>query len=250
MVLMSVCREGETGTNLKPRVLEALDPNGNAGVIEEATEVISKGGLVVYPTDTSYGLACDPKQSSSFERLLAVKRRGRKLGVPLLFSDLAQFEEYHEFRHLERAIARIFWPGALTLLVAAGQRIPRYITGRRESVAVRIPDHPIPCGIAAKLQGPIVGTSANRSGGPSPFEVSVAVEQLRDDVDLYIDGGPSRTHRDSTIVGVEGSKGEKGPHDIKIYREGQLTVDRLAEMLRADPDALGLWTTHFVYADI
>jgi L-threonylcarbamoyladenylate synthase len=250
MVLMSVCREGESGSTLTPRVLKVLGPNDNAGAIEEATKVLLEGGLVVYPTDTSYGLACNPKQSNSFERLLAVKRRGRKLGVPLLFSDLTQFEKYHEFRDLERTIARIFWPGALTLLVTASERIPRCITGGRESVAVRIPDHPIPRGIAARLQGPIVGTSANRSGGPSPFEVSDAVEQLSDDVDLYIDGGPSRTHRDSTIVSVEGSEGEEAPLDIKIYREGQLTVDRLAEMLRADSVALRLWTACFVYADM
>ncbi|MFX1602754.1 MAG: L-threonylcarbamoyladenylate synthase [Promethearchaeota archaeon] len=235
---------------MTPRVLKIPRPDDIARVIEEAKEVLLDGGLVVYPTDTSYGLACDPKQSSSFERLLSVKKRGRKLGVPLLFSDLAQFEEYHEFRDLERTLAKLFWPGALTLLVAAGERIPGYITGGRASVAVRIPDHPIPRGIAAELQGPIVGTSANRTGGPSPFEVSVAVEQLSDDVDLYIDGGPSKTHRDSTIVSVEGPEDKEAPLDIKIYREGQLTVDRLTEMLRADSDALNLWTTCIVYADM
>jgi tRNA threonylcarbamoyl adenosine modification protein (Sua5/YciO/YrdC/YwlC family) len=250
MVLMSVCREGESGTTLTPKVLKLLGSDDIPGAIGEATRVLLEGGLVVYPTDTSYGLACDPKQSGPFERLLTAKKRGRKLGVPLLFSDFIQFEEYHEPRNLERALTKLFWPGALTLLVTAGERIPRYITGGRESVAVRIPDHPIPRGIAAELQGPIVGTSANRSGGPSPFEVSVAVEQLSDDVDLYIDGGPSRTHRDSTIVSVEGPESDELPLDIKVYREGQLTVDKLTEVLRADSDALRLWTTHLIYSDM
>ncbi len=250
MVLMSVCREVDLGLNLTPRVLKVPSPDDINEVIEEATEVLLGGGLVVYPTDTSYGLACDPKQSGSFERLLTVKKRGRKLGVPLLFSDLTQFEEYHEFRNLERILARLFWPGALTLLVRASERIPRYITGGRESVAVRVPNHPIPRGIAAKIQGPVVGTSANRSGGPSPFEVSVAIEEFIDDVDLYIDGGPSKSHRDSTIVSVEGAEGNEAPLDIKIYREGQLTVDILTEMLRADSEALKWWTTCFVYADM
>ncbi|MHA2378153.1 MAG: L-threonylcarbamoyladenylate synthase [Candidatus Thorarchaeota archaeon] len=235
---------------LTPTVHRVTGPESHTQAIEKASRILLEGGLVVCPTDTSYGLACDPKQKSSLERLLTTKERGRKLGVPLLFSDMAQSQTYHDFRNLEKVIARLFWPGALTLLVAAGERIPRYITGGKESVAIRVPNHPIPRGIAAEIGGPIVGTSANRSGGPSPFEISVAVEQLGDDVDLYIDAGPSEAQHDSTIVSVEGPGGEGEPLCIKVHREGQLSVEKMTKSLRTDSDAMRFWTTRIDYVDL
>jgi tRNA A37 threonylcarbamoyladenosine synthetase subunit TsaC/SUA5/YrdC len=94
-----------------------------------------------------------------------------------------------------------------------------------------------------------VGTSANRTGGPSPFDVAVAIDQLGDEVDLYIDGGPSLSTADSTIIGVEGT-GIDEPLNIKIYREGQLSVNELSEILKVDSGALNTWSNRFVYTDM
>ena len=117
------------------------------------------------------------------------------------------------------------------------------------TIVIRVPNHVVPRGIARKIGGPIVGTSANRSGGPSPFDVSVAIDQLGDEVDLYIDGGPSTSTADSTIIGVEPS-GTDGPLNIKVYREGQLSINELSESLKVDSDALLAWTSRFVYTDM
>lgn len=219
------------------------------GIIERAAEIVKSGGVIVYPTDTSYGLGCDPRISEALDRLRAIKRRDRQVGVPLLFSDLSQCEEYHQFVGLERVIARLFWPGILTLIVEAKPEIPEHITVGRSTVAVRVPNHIIPRGIAHKIGGPIVGTSANRTGGPSPFDASVAVDQLGDEVDLYIDGGPSASTANSTIIGVEGI-GTDEPLNIKVYREGQLSIEDLSASLRVDTDALMFWSTRFVYTDM
>ncbi|MFQ5831208.1 MAG: L-threonylcarbamoyladenylate synthase [Candidatus Thorarchaeota archaeon] len=242
---MSV-RDEYSGVTLTPRVLRVLDPSDWSEILAEASSVLLEGGLVVYPTDTSYGLGCDPQKKKALERLLSLKDRDRKLGVPLLFSDLTQCETYHDFGPLEEIIVRLFWPGALTLVVSPRETVPDYISGERASIAVRVPDHSIPRRLAEEIGGPIVGTSANRSGGPSPFEISVAIEQLGDEVDVYIDGGPSAASDDSTMIGVEKAD-TGGEHlDIRLYREGQLSMERISADLAKDPDALMFWTTRIV----
>jgi L-threonylcarbamoyladenylate synthase len=218
-------------------------------IIERAAEIVQSGGVIVYPTDTSYGLGCNPRIPEALDRLKAIKRRDRQLGVPLLFNNLDQCEAYHDFGYLERVIARLFWPGPLTLIVTARSEVPDHITVERSTIAVRVPDHIIPRRIAERIGGPLVGTSANRSGGPSPFDVTIALDQLGQEVDLYIDGGASQSSANSTIIGVE-ETGEEGPMNIKVYREGQLSIDRLSENLKVDTDALSLWTTRFVYTDM
>jgi len=218
-------------------------------IIERAAEIVKSGGVIVYPTDTSYGLGCDPRIPEALDRLRAIKRRDRQVGVPLLFNDLNQCEMYHQFVGLEKVIARLFWPGILTLIVEAKPEIPEHITVGRSTVAIRVPNHIIPRGIAQKIGGPIVGTSANRTGGPSPFDVTVAMDQLGDEVDLYIDGGPSSSTANSTIIGVEGI-GTDEPLNIKVYREGQLSVDDLSASLKVDTDALMYWSSRFVYTDM
>ena len=218
-------------------------------IIDRAAEIVKSGGVIVYPTDTSYGLACDPRIPEALERLMAVKRRDRRSGVPLLFNDLKQCELYHDFGSLERVIVRIFWPGLLTLIVDANPDVPEHITADRSTIAIRVPNHVIPRGIAQKIGGPIVGTSANRSGGQTPFDVTVALNQLGEEIDLYIDGGPSQSTASSTVIGVEGT-GKDEPLNIKVYREGQLSISKLSESLKVDSDALSTWSSRFVYTDM
>ncbi len=219
-------------------------------IIDRAAEVISSGGIVVYPTDTSYGLGCDPRNRDSLERLIAVKRRDRRLGFPLLFTDTSQCESYHEFGNLEKIIVKIFWPGALTLIVDAKPEIPAHITAGRSSIAIRVPDHIIPRGIAKRIDGPIIGTSANRSGGPSPFDLTVAMDQLGDEVDLYIDGGASSARSNSTIIGVQETVENGDTLNIKIYREGTLSIEDISQTLKVDSDAMRFWTTRIIDADM
>ncbi len=243
---MCVCRGVYQVTPLTAETVVAKEENYQ-DIIDRAIEVIRDGGLIVCPTDTSYGLACDSSNQAAIEKLINVKRRNRSLGVPLLFSDIAQCETYHEFSNLERVLIRLFWPGALTLVVTPRGSVPETVTGGRGSIAVRVPNHIIPRGIAQGIKGPIVGTSANRSGEPSPFEITMAKDQLGDEVDLYIDAGPSKSEASSTIVRVEENDVEGA--SIKVFREGALTMGRLVESLKVDSDALRFWTTRIIFAD-
>jgi L-threonylcarbamoyladenylate synthase len=237
------------GKPLSPKILCLKDFDDYNQLIREAVAILLSGGLVVYPTDTSYGLACDPRLNEALEKLFAVKRRGREHGVPLLFADYNQCAEYHEFGGLERILAKMFWPGFLTLVVTANENIPKHFTIGHSSIATRVPNHDIARGLARELGFPIVGTSANLTGGPSPFNVDVAVEQLGDDVDLYIDDGPSQSSFNSTVISVE-EEGETGMYHIKVYREGQLSIQELGENLKVHADALKFWTTRIVQVEM
>ncbi len=225
-------------------------PDDVQPIIVRAAEIVQSGGIVVYPTDTSYGLGCDAKNPQALERLIDMKKRDRHLGVPLLFDTLGQCEVYHSFGDLERVIARLFWPGALTLVVKAKPDVPEHITAGRDSIAVRVPDHVIPRGISRLINGPLVGTSANLSGKPSPFDVATAMEQLGQQVDLYVDGGVSSSNDNSTIIGVIGNESEQEPLNIKIYREGALSVERLTDALSVDSDAVRYWSSTFIQTDL
>lgn len=227
----------------KKPIVDATNSIGKA--VNTAVSVLRSGGVVVYPTDTSYGLGCDPTQEEAVDKLMAAKKRDPDMGVPLLFADFVQCETYHDFRELERVLVKLFWPGALTLVVTAKHPVLAKVSGKRDSIAVRVPNHQVPRAIAKELGRPIVGTSANISGGLNPFEINVAVEQLGDSVDLYIDGGPSKSRANSTIIGVEPG----APSNIKVYREGDLTVERLSDILKVDAKALSLWSKRVVYAD-
>lgn len=233
---------------MNARILRTDTEENMIIAIDEAVKVLSSGGLVVYPTDTSYGLACDPRNSEALERLFEVKQRNREIGVPLLFENISQCEPYHAFGGLELVLARLFWPGVLTLVVTAKESVPVYLTGGRGSIAIRVPNHVIPQKIASKLGTPVTGTSANISGGPSPFDLSVALEQLGNNVDLYIEGGPSAIDNNSTIIGVD--EEPDGYSSIKVYREGALPIEKLTESLRVDTDALRFWTNRIIYPDM
>jgi len=243
---MCVCRGTNQVTPLTVETLVAKEENYQ-NIIDRAIEVIREGGLIVCPTDTSYGLVCDARNQAAVEKIIKVKRRNRVLGIPLLFSDAAQCKTYHAFSNLERVLIRLFWPGALTLVVTPKGSVPELVTGGRGSIAVRVPDHIIPRGIAQGVKGPIVGTSANRSGESSPFEIIVAKDQLGDEVDLYIDAGPSKSEANSTIVRVEENDVEGA--SIKVIREGALTMGKLVESLKVDSDALRFWTTRINFAN-
>lgn len=240
----------QLGNQLTAEIMTFDDKDNGDNVLDRAAEVILSGGVVVYPTDTSYGLGCDPGNTDAMDRLLAIKRRDRRVGVPLLFADTEQCESYHDFCDLEKIIVRTFWPGPLTLIVSPRPEVPSHITAGRGSVAIRVPDHTVPRGIARRVDGPITGTSANRSGGPSPFDLSVAMDQLGDEVDLYIDGGVSSARNNSTIIGVQECEEIGATQNIKIYREGQWTVEDISRMLKGDSEAMMFWTSRIIDADM
>ncbi len=155
---------------------------------------------MAFPTDTVYGLGTSMGCDAALERVYQVKQRPRSLALPLLLADVSDLTRVaHPVPELAWQLAERFWPGALTLVLPKAAAVP-YLVSATSSVAVRLPDHPVPRDLARGLGLPITGTSANLSGLPSPITAQEVVRQLASGVDLVIDGGPCQAGIESTIV--------------------------------------------------
>jgi len=192
--------------------------------VEKGISVLKKGGIVAFPTDTVYGLGAGIGIARAVERVYRVKKRPRHMPLPLLLSDISRMEEVAgSVPKAARLLADRFLPGALTLVLAKSPALPESIAGGGRTVAVRIPNHPIPIALARGLGTPIVGTSANLSGSPSALTADEVYAQLGDKVDLIIDGGRCPGGRESTIVDLSGQT-------PVILREGAITKEELQKL--------------------
>lgn len=169
-------------------------------VIGEAAAVIQKGGLIILPTDTAYGLAGNPRDKKVVERILAVKDRSRKPGMPVLAARLSDVHEICILSEVAKALATAFWPGGLTLILSAQRAFPEGVMGPNNTLAVRIPNHLIALQVIRETGYIVTGTSANRSNEPSPRTAENAIAQVGEEVDLVLDAGSTYHSADSTIM--------------------------------------------------
>ena len=197
-----------SGSNSTPgSPLVSRDSSGVGPGLEEQIEAgvaaLGIGALVAYPTDTLYGLGANAFDDAAVERVFEAKGRPRGMPIPLLLSDsdwLAQVAM--DVPPLAVRLAQAFWPGPLTMVLPAGPRVPALVTARGWTVAVRVPDHPVPRELARRLGAPITGTSANPSGGPDPYTADDVRQRMGSAVAFVIEGGPAPTGRPSTVLDI------------------------------------------------
>jgi|BarGraNGADG00212_1021973.scaffolds.fasta_scaffold00063_15 Sua5/YciO/YrdC/YwlC family protein len=175
--------------------------NPDARALAHAADILARGGLVVFPTDTLYGLAADPRNACAVERVFRAKGRSAGQALPLIAASLAQVEAAAtSLSPLTRRLAERFWPGPLALVVDAVASIVPGVHGGTGAVAIRVPDHAVARGLASQLAFPIVSTSANRSGEEATSTVGAAMDLLDGMVDLVLDSGPTTGGEPSTVV--------------------------------------------------
>lgn len=180
-------------------IVSPTDPEPSA--LGRAAAVILAGGLVVFPTDTFYGLAADPRNAAAVERVFAAKGRPTAMALPLIAADLEQVAAASRgLSDLTLRLARAFWPGPLTLIVDAAPVVVREVHGGSETIAIRVPDHAVARGLAAGAGFPIVSTSANRTGEPPVNTAEPVVTTIGEAVDLVLDCGATPGAAASTIV--------------------------------------------------
>ncbi|MEM9562000.1 MAG: L-threonylcarbamoyladenylate synthase [Actinomycetota bacterium] len=191
------------------RQAELLDPERDRHAVERAAAALERGELVAFPTETVYGLGADASSATAVERIFAAK--GRPRGHPLivhLSDDAAADPELaglgRGFGPHARALAAAFWPGPLTLIVERGPRVVAEATGWRDTVGLRVPDHPVALDLLRRFGRGIAGPSANRFGSVSPTTAAHVLADLDGRVDAVLDGGPCRVGVESTIVDVTG----------------------------------------------
>jgi L-threonylcarbamoyladenylate synthase len=194
--------------------IDLEDPQPN--LLEKAARTIREGGVVLYPSDTIYGLGCDPFQALALDRLFHIKGRPENRGVLVLIPDLGWIGQLAS--SVPRAADSIldrFWPGPLTVLLKARPSLPAGLTGREGKIGVRRPALPYLEDWMRLIPGPIVSTSANRSGEPAPATLEELRRLFADRVDLFLESGEAALAAPSTVLDLT-------EEPFRIVREGAL----------------------------
>lgn len=175
-------------------------------VIARAGAALRAGRLVAFPTETVYGLGANARDAAAVRRVFAAKGRppDNPLIVHLASTDALPTVAAH-VTPLARDLAARFWPGPLTLVLPASGSLPPETTGGRDSVAVRVPDHPVALALLRAAQVPVAAPSANTSGRPSPTKAAHVRADLGHTIDLLLDGGPCPLGVESTVVDARGT---------------------------------------------
>lgn len=191
--------------------------------IDLALRHLRSGGVVAFPTDTLFGLGVDVFSRPALERIFAIKGRAQGQALPVLVSGWGQVEMVAgNISPRAERLARRFWPGALTLVLWRLPQLPDLVTGGGETVAVRMPNHPVPLALTDGLGRPITGTSANRSGHPDLQSREDVLDQLGDLVDYVVRRGPSPAGVGSTIIDLTSE-------EPRLLREGALPFHLMLE---------------------
>lgn len=175
------------------------------GVISQAAEVIRAGGVVLYPADTIYGLGCDPWSVESLKRIYEMKGRPSQKGVLLLIPSIDWLDRLGEdVPAVAHELAGRFWPGPLTIVVQGAKGLPPELTGGSATIGLRMPDSAFLRAWMEEIPGPVVSTSANRSGEPVPDSPEGLLELFGREVDLALVARRYTPAMASTVVDATG----------------------------------------------
>jgi L-threonylcarbamoyladenylate synthase len=210
------------------RTFHCSDPDQRDAGIASAVSVLARGGLVVIPTDTVYGIAADAFTPDAVDGLLMAKGRGRDMPVPVLVGSAATLDGLTPDRsQASRDLVEAFWPGGLTIVLRHAWTLAWDLGETRGTVALRMPLHPVALDLLAKT-GPLAVSSANLSGRPAALTAEEAQEQLGAVVEIYLDGGLCEEPVPSTIVDLTGPQ-------PRLIRAGAVTTEELFTVV---PDLL------------
>lgn len=205
-------------------IIKSIDKNNiNIEDIDTAADILRSGGLVAFPTETVYGLGADALSEKAVEKIFIAK--GRPSDNPLIVhvsnTDMVK-GLVKEIPELALKLMERFWPGPLTLIMEKSSFVPEVITAGLNTVAVRMPSHPIALKVIERSGVPVAAPSANISGRPSPTEARHVIEDLLEKVEMIIDGGSSQIGLESTVLDVTVSP-------PMILRPGGVTLEQLKE---------------------
>ena len=196
--------------------------------LEQAASILTQGGLVAFPTETVYGLGVDARNTDAVARLYAAK--GRPSFNPLIahVASIEIAEKLVVFDDIARNLAQAFWPGALTLVLPlkSNAGISPLVTAGLETLAVRVPDHPVAAGLLGAFGGPIAAPSANPSGQVSPTSMNHVTDHMTGVIDGVVDGGACNVGVESTIVTTQPTPA--------LLRAGGVPAEAIAQAIGGD----------------
>jgi L-threonylcarbamoyladenylate synthase len=195
--------------------------------IDRAVEVLRGGGLVAFPTETVYGLGADARNEAAVRRIFVAKGRPATHPVIVHLADAAQAAAWAaEVPPGARKLAGAFWPGPLTMVLRRAAGVLDVVTGGQETVALRVPAHPVARQLLARFGGGIAAPSANRHGRVSATTAAHVRDEFGDGVACILDGGPTEVGIESTIVDLSGAR-------AALLRPGSITPAQIAQALGA-----------------
>jgi L-threonylcarbamoyladenylate synthase len=193
----------------------------NNEILYRAVTLVRNGGVIIYPTETVYGIGCDPYNSEACQRICRIKGREETKPFILLAWSLTQVEECTgKLSGTAHQLAKAFWPGPLTIVIKPLKHLPVHIIGPSGGVAFRVTSHPIAVELAQGVGSPLISTSANKTGYPPVTTYEEACALFRDDVDMILEGQQTIMEKSSTIIDLTFSP-------PRILREGCISRDEI-----------------------
>ena len=189
--------------------------------IKKASQIINEGGIAVFPTDTVYGIGCNPYNINAVKKIYKIKSRNVSKSFPVLVYSKELAEQIAHFNKYTRKIVDKFWPGPLTIILKITDDKLKKSLNLNNKIAIRIPNHKCTLDLLEKCNF-IVGTSANVSGEPSFTNSDECFNKIKD-YDVFVDGGTITSKGESTIIEIIND-------EIKIIREGSLSKKEILDV--------------------
>lgn len=207
-----------------PVEIVKIDPSQvNHDKLREIGERVKDGAVVVYPKDTAYAIGGNPWNNNVIDRILEIKRRDWTIGLLVLISDPSIANEFGEMPRIGKRIAYMYWPGQVTLVIPKHSDVPEKLTGKNDSIALRMPFDYVALRLLKYAGGAMIGTSANINHQIPPTTAAGVLAQIGESFDILVDSGPSYLGQPSTIVSVwnDGS--------AEVLREGAVPAADIFE---------------------
>ena len=194
--------------------------------LSEAVDAVKSGGVIAFPTDTFYALGVDAVNESAIRRAFEIKRRPATAPMPVLVSQWSQIDRLStDFGKSSQTLAEAFWPGALTIVVAATRGVPAMLTAGLDTVGLRKPNHDLALKLISKAGIGLTGTSANISGEPPSKDWRVVADAMGDELDAIVIGECGQESAASTVVQVVDG-------NVRVLREGPISQDEIETTLK------------------
>ena len=193
--------------------------NPQARLIRRAVEILKSGGIIIYPTDTVYGMGCDLFNKRGIERIYEIQRRNRKQPLSFICADLKDISRYARVSDEAYKIMKRLLPGPYTFILEASRVVPKIILPKRQTTGIRIPDNRICNALVAEMGSPVISTSVKNEGGELLSDPRVIEEIFGKRVDMIIDGGIIAAEPSSVVSLL--------PEGIEVIRTGKGDVSTL-----------------------
>ncbi len=186
-----------------PEILKISADNSEEKILARAVEILTSGGIIAYPTETFYGLGADATNEKAIKKVFAAKGRDLKNPVSLIIGQMDDIPPLvQEIPESARKLMAAFWPGALTIVFRASNKISLLLTAGSDKIGLRVSSHPLALKIVLKLKKPLTATSANLSGAPECTLGSQVAQQIGDKIDAIVDLGTTPGNAGSTIIDI------------------------------------------------